>query len=303
MTTIITRTYSDLFNIIYGNRELTDKSTLTPGDTIVISSQGTENGCYGFFDYETVYKAPFITVPRTGSIGEAFVQQYDCAVTDDCLLLFPKEPMSIEQLYVHAAAIRQQKWRFNYGRKITPTRLNELELLNVEINDKAIKAILRDVLNHKDDISAAVFQYFNDLHDSFIDTNHEEVPITRLFHVNNGKSIGLDNYPEGEVPYISSGETNNGLVGFVDPLEDGEVFPAGSITVSAFCKAHVQMTPFIARGNGGSSVKVLVPKIPMDLKELLWYALEVNKQQWRYSYGKMVSKTRLQEFILRKPTF
>jgi hypothetical protein len=37
--------------------------------------------------------------------------------------LVPKTGVSKELLYVAAAVVRQERWRFNYGRKITPDRI------------------------------------------------------------------------------------------------------------------------------------------------------------------------------------
>ena len=59
----------------------------------MVSSSGSDNGCYGFFDIETLVEAPFVTVPSAGSIGEARVQLFPCGVTDDCLILFDREPI------------------------------------------------------------------------------------------------------------------------------------------------------------------------------------------------------------------
>ena len=73
-------------------------------------------------------EAPFATVPSTGSIGEAAVQEFPCGVTDDCLLLFPKDDTPFEALYVAAATLRHERWRFNYGRKMTPTRIANFPL-------------------------------------------------------------------------------------------------------------------------------------------------------------------------------
>lgn len=111
------------FEIYYGQRELHNKERLADGPAVVISSSGTNNGCYGFFDFENLIKPPFVTVPSTGSIGESFVQTWPCGVTDDCLLLLPKPGTPPEMLYVAAAVARIERWRFNYGRKITPSRI------------------------------------------------------------------------------------------------------------------------------------------------------------------------------------
>jgi type I restriction enzyme M protein len=114
---------SKYFDIYYGQKSLHSKEGLTPGNALVISSSGIDNGCYGFFDFDDVLEPPFVTVPSTGSIGRAHVQKWPCGVTDDCLILLPKKGTPRELLYIAAAVIRHERWRFNYGRKITPVRI------------------------------------------------------------------------------------------------------------------------------------------------------------------------------------
>jgi len=124
-------TIGNLFNVVYGQGQLENKENLAPGKWPIISSAGTDNGCYGFFDFEGIaplIKPPFVTVPRTGSIGEAFVQLWPCGVTSDCLLLLPRPGTDLEDLFIAASTIRLERWRFNYGRKITPTRIVDIEL-------------------------------------------------------------------------------------------------------------------------------------------------------------------------------
>lgn len=116
-------TVADYFDIMYGQKSLHNKEALLPGNSLVISSSGMDNGCYGFFDFEAVLKPPFVTVPSTGSIAIAHVQEWPCGVTDDCLVLLPKPGVRHAMLYVAAAAIRNERWRFSYGRKATPSRI------------------------------------------------------------------------------------------------------------------------------------------------------------------------------------
>lgn len=292
-------TIKDKFKIEYGNHEINNKSILGIGNNIVISSKGSKNGVYGFFDYDITYKAPFITVPRTGSIGEAFVQSIDCAVDDNCLVMFPKQEMLLSTLYVYASYIRQQKWRFKYGRQITPTRLGNMPIPPLVMKDESFNQKKKEILDASESLKKKYFQHKDSIIKFTNSGKHEIVNIKKLFHVKNGKSIGISNYEEGSTPYISSGEQNNGVIGFINSSKD-ELFPKYSITVSAFCKAHIQPFNFVARGNGGSSVKVLIPINKMDLLELLWYQLEIDKQNWRFSYGKMISKSRLEEFQFGK---
>ena len=122
---------ASLFEIAYGQSALETKVNLANGIVPVISSAGSDNGLHGFYELPLgtqPIKPPFVTVPRTGSIGEAFVQLLPCGVTSDCLLLIPKEDTELEDLFLAAATVRLEKWRFNYGRKITPTRVAEFVL-------------------------------------------------------------------------------------------------------------------------------------------------------------------------------
>jgi type I restriction enzyme M protein len=123
-----TGTIGEYFEIRYGQKALHSKEGLLPGQSLVISSSGMDNGCYGFFDFEGILAPPFVSVPSTGSIAIAHVQEWPCGVTDDCLLLSPKEGTPHAMLYIAAAVIRNEKWRFSYGRKATPARIVDFPL-------------------------------------------------------------------------------------------------------------------------------------------------------------------------------
>jgi len=111
------------FLIGYGQKELHSKEALSDGPALVVSSSGMDNGCYGFFDFPKLIDPPFVTVPSTGSIGEAAVQTRPCGVVDDCLVLRPKPDTPNAMLYLAAATLRREAWRFDYGRKMTPGRI------------------------------------------------------------------------------------------------------------------------------------------------------------------------------------
>ena len=132
-------TIGDLFYIYSGQRELHSKEKLVPGNALVISSSGTDNGAYGFFDFAGLLEPPFATVPGTGSIGQAFVQEWPCGVTDHCYILVPKDGVAKEMLYVACATIRQEIWRFSYGAQITPRRIAWLPIPNDRATIEAVR--------------------------------------------------------------------------------------------------------------------------------------------------------------------
>jgi hypothetical protein len=128
-------------------------------------------------------------------------------------------------------------------------------------------------------------------------------PLSSFFDIRNGKSSGEKNYPEGDVAYISSGESLNSIVRLVEPTDDAEVFTNGAITITAFGQAYVQPWPFLARGNGGSSVRVLTPRFKMSVRELVWFAAQINLQRWRFFYLRQAIKGRIENdhFKLSSP--
>lgn len=130
------------FDITYGQKSLHNKEALLAGSSLVISSSGMDNGCYGFFDFAGILEPPFVTVPSTGSIAVAHVQEWPCGVTDDCLILLPKEGVPHAMLYVAAAAIRNERWRFSYGRKATPARIADFPLPHDAIHIQRIEDYL-----------------------------------------------------------------------------------------------------------------------------------------------------------------
>lgn len=97
---------------------------IPPGDTLIISPTEEYNGCYGWLFFEKLIEPPFVTVAQTGTIGEAFVQLEPCGVNDDCLILLPKDPaLPLSCYFIAAAIMRIERWRFSYGRKLTPSRI------------------------------------------------------------------------------------------------------------------------------------------------------------------------------------
>ena len=120
----------------------------------------------------------------------------------------------------------------------------------------------------------------------------EEGVIERFFTVKGGKSKGESNYIAGTCPYISSGDPQNSIIRLVGDIDE-EVFSTGAITVTCFGHAAVQPWRFMARGNGGSAVRVLIPKFRMTFNELIWFAAQINMQRWRFFYGRMAIQSRL----------
>lgn len=125
-------------------------------------------------------------------------------------------------------------------------------------------------------------------------------PLKHFFDVKNGRSSGEKNYRDGPIPYISSGDASNSIVRLVEG-SDQEAFPDGGLTVTAFGAASIQPWAFMGRGNGGSAVRILIPRFDMSLSELSWFATQVNLQRWRFFYARMSIKSRISQLAVESP--
>lgn len=280
---------SDLFNIEYGQRELTSKGNLLEGNTIVISSQGVDNGCYGFCDFPAKYSPPIITVPRTGSIGEAFVQEFPCAITDDLMVLLPKKTIEIEKLYFIASIIRQEKWRYNYGREITPRRIGKLEIDFSKMNLRIINA-------HRTQLLEKIQKYEQTKRESFKgEIKSKKVNLGQIMDIAYGQREihSKEHLTVGKTLVISSQGVDNGCYGFCN-IEEKYIDPVISVpNTGSIGMAFVQEYRCCIDDN----CLVLSQKegVKLSIEELYFIAALIRIESWRYRYGRQITEKRLSQ--------
>lgn len=133
-----------------------------------------------------------------------------------------------------------------------------------------------------------------------------KIILTNLFKVSRCSSKSLESYSSGVIPLVSSTTLNNGVEKMVEPQSDKElIISVPCIAVSGFGFATVQTKPFIGTGNNGAYVKALTPIKKMSMMELIYFAAQINMQSWRFSYGRLAIKQRVEllelvEFNLSK---
>lgn len=117
--------------------------------------------------------------------------------------------------------------------------------------------------------------------------------VTDKFNLYQGNSFDLismeiDN--KSHINFVSRTGENNGVVAKVKEVPDRKPFPAGLITVAlggSVLSSFVQAKPFYT----GYHIMVLEPKKEMSFQEKMFYALCIQKNAYRYSYGRQANKT------------
>ncbi len=107
-----------IFNIKKGKR-LTSADQ-EDGPNIYIGAIDSNNGVANYIKQNPIHKGNTISLSYNGSVGEAFYQPEPYWATDDVNALYPNFDGFNQYIGLFmAATIRQEKYRFSYGRKWT----------------------------------------------------------------------------------------------------------------------------------------------------------------------------------------
>lgn len=290
---------ADLFEVRSGNFHATKE--LDSGNTPLISCGDTNNGLVGYFDVpeDKTYRRS-ITVAYNGQPLTAKYHPYGFGAKDDVAVLVPKNgPMRDTTLLYVAAFLNGTQWRYSYGRKCFKEKLTNLRV--------AVPVLASDEDTIDEDAIAKLFpENFEQFIPERVSAGIATIPqlrwgtfdLTGLFDLERGDFHSLTALAEGEFPTVSHVSTDNGVVGAFERPDEAHVYGRGHITVSTVGgDAFVQLEDFIVTDN----VIVLVPKTELRLTTLFFVAFVLNRQKWRYGYGRQPYKAKLERVKIYLP--
>lgn len=125
---------------------------------------------------------------------------------------------------------------------------------------------------------------------------NELVKISSLFHVKYGVNLELVNIEQcsstdiDAIPFVSRTEKNNGVSAFVYRIIDVEPNPSHTLSVAgggSVLSTFYQPIPYYS----GRDLYVLIPKMDLNVFEMLFYAKCIETNKYRYNYGRQANKT------------
>ncbi|MCX2812004.1 restriction endonuclease subunit S [Bacillus sp. ChL18] len=279
----------DIFHIVYGNISDT-KRDLKEGEIPLIAAGSKNNGVLGYYDIEKRFKN-IITVPRTGANRcEGFYHPYECNVADSVLVLVPKEELNQRLAFYYILLIKKEKYRYNFGRKVTPERLGNTVIPN-KIPDWVYNTSIPDF----DKIKLPVIK---ERTINLNPANWKEFIYTDLFEIKKGKRVTKMDLKPGDTPFITAIDSNNGLREYCDlpPL-----YPENVITVpyngNGVGEAFYQPKPFWA----SDDINVLIPKFELNKFTAMFIITVIRKEKYRFNYGRKWHKERMEESTIKLP--
>lgn len=111
------------------------------------------------------------------------------------------------------------------------------------------------------------------------------VPLNQLFDINYGNKLDLNKMKvtqSGGVAFVNRTGFNNGVVAMVDPVAGVDPYPPGLLTVAlggSVLSTFLQIKPFYT----GQNVAVAMPKESLTEHQLLYYAVAIRSNRFRYS--------------------
>lgn len=119
------------------------------------------------------------------------------------VVLEPLGTMGIDQLgYVAAYFNTQIRWRFSWSRMATVDRLKTLEI--PRLNSRLVRYRVGPLLPKRVEGTNPSWRL-----------RFKEFPLDSLFDLQAGDYHNASELPEGDIPLVSCGDRNNGIMGFV----------------------------------------------------------------------------------------
>jgi hypothetical protein len=280
---------SDLFSLCQGNSfELLNMQLDEKSNVNFVSRTSQNNGVVAKVAVTSVkpFETGLLTVALGGSVLSAFVQDSQFYTAFHIMVLNPKVKMTLEQKLFYCMIIKNNAYRYGYGRQANKT-LKDIEIPSLDecraiIGDYIVKPI-------KTKNSRIGVSLLNT-------TNWQEYKIKDLFTQERGKEKAPNQNDDGEVILINEIDNNNGFTRKVVPTK---VFKGNAITVSINFAENV----FYQKDDFCASVNIAIIKNKNLNKYSSLFIVSILKQLYKkYSYGFKISKEKIDNTIIKLPT-
>ncbi|MFB0638173.1 restriction endonuclease subunit S [Candidatus Phytoplasma solani] len=296
----------DLFYVIKAKKIISKSDIMNKNKGIYpyITATKKNNGSQGFYDYQTEDK----NVITASMFGDFFFQPLNFTINGNCFILNCKIKINQFIGLFFVTLLNREKKRFSYGRVCNQQRIQKTIIKlpikekgkpDYEYMEKYIKN--RFFKNTSDKINFQLFtklskQEINKIPQILNIKNWKLFKLENLFNISGTKTTKFNGcHNKGIYRYITTQTIDNGVSVLCDQhTEKGNVLVIES-AVNGFCS--YQEKNFIASDH----VEKLEPKFNLNKYIALFLTTIINKEQWRYSYGRKFNQQRIQKTIIKLP--
>ena len=282
----------EIFDIWYGvNLELVNCDETENGIPFV-SRQSTNNGISAYVKPVDVTPNPAhtLSIAGGGSVLSTFYHDYEYYSGRDVYIAKPKQKLSKEQMLYYAYVIEQNKYRYNYGRQANKTLRNilvpDIDELPIYINDISI-------INYKFD-NQPILKKKIELNVE----NWQKIKLKDIFEIFTSSDKNYLQSEDGNIPYISSTQFNNGISSFVqaETIQNKNTITVarnGSVGSAFYHSYNYCASP--------DDVRIFMPKFEMNKYIAIFLCTLIEKEKYRYTYGRKFGTERMRETEIKLP--
>lgn len=307
-----------LFDIKKGKRLTAEDQEV--GNNLYIGAIDSNNGVANHIGQEPIHEGNTISLSYNGSVGEAFYQAEPYWATDDVNALYSKYEGFNEFIGLFmVATIRQEKYRFSYGRKWTLENMNNTDIcLPIRYNSDR-SPYIDSTKFYSDEGYVPDWQfmenYIKSLHYKPLTTKHttalklnkdrwQEFEFGRLIKsIYKAHAYTKDDLTEQNVKldstlrYITRTAEDNGCELIVKNkaisyVEEGNAITIGDTTATCFYQEEKFVT---------GDHMIVVRANWLNTYTGLFIVTLLNNEQYRYSYGRAFLMDRVKETVLKLP--
>jgi len=145
-------------------------------------------------------------------------------------------------------------------------------------------------------------QNFKNTGNSIATNNWSAFTVGQLFNISRPMTRSSKNYDTGSVPFVASGNINNGIEAYVNAETEPNLDKGNCITVSPLDgSAFYQEHDFAGRGGAGSSI-IKLYNDNLNKYNALFICTILRKACNSFNYSKMLSADKLANTIIKLPT-
>ncbi|OGU15162.1 MAG: hypothetical protein A2X61_15025 [Ignavibacteria bacterium GWB2_35_12] len=281
------------------------------GKTPYISSTMSNNGVNRFISDRPTQEKFSITIARNGSVGSAFYHEYDfCASPDDVRVLRPKFKINKYIGIFLTTIIEKEKFHYAYGRKFGTKRMKEtiIKLPSLSndtpdwkwIENYVKKELIPKLPKNAREKWSNTFK-INPIINKKLKLksyNWKWFSYDKIFNIKKGRRLTIYEMEDGDIPYIASGSSNNGIIAYIC---NDTTNKKGCITIA--CYGSIGEVFYHDYDIWASdNVNVLTLKNNKLNKYIgLFIITLLNLEKYRFSYGMTAKVSRLKHFKIKLP--
>lgn len=275
-------------------------SHLNTGKMPLISCKTEDHGVEGYYDIpvQKTYEKT-VTIACDGTPLTSFYHPYRFAAKDNVLVCIPHGHLKLTTILYAVAYFNRERWRFSYGRKSYANKIPKLTVLfpitaDGKIDEIKIEEILKNMtVSH-------FLPSKNKSHDlPEIKLNYAHIPISDIFELHSGDYHNASELPNGSIPLVSCGDADNGVMRLCSVPIEKTYRNTLTIAYNGSWPLLTKYHPY--RFAAKDDVAVCLPRKELLVSTLIFIQYVINRQIWRYSYGRKCFRHKLAKMQLYVP--